>query len=335
MNTARSFDLSHVAVSPAEVSASMATESAKGSPGLEDHDSPWPGALNVLYVTYNSSEWIGRSIVALERAAAEAQVRLKIVVSDNASADDTLAVAQRAEPSAVLCANEANLGYAGGVNRALLHADRRYPTLILNPDVLLYRRSLAELFAMAIPARVGIVGCRLMMPDGSDDLAAKRNLPTPLTSVVGMARNVAPRQLARFDHYRAVDLAPDQDGEVEAVCGAFMLVLPELLETIGGYDERFFMYGEDLDFCRRAIDAGYTILYRGSVAVFHAKRASIGYRNNARSWRWHRDSMLLYYDKHFARLYPNVVNGCVRAAVRSQYSSRLLRDALQNAVSIP
>jgi len=149
----------------------------------------------------------------------------------------------------------------------------------------------------------GVAGPKLVLEDGSLDLACRRSFPTPQVAVyrmVGLSK-LFPRH-PRFGRYNLTYLDPDQVAEVDSVVGAFMLVKRDAVQGVGLLDEDFFMYGEDLDWAYRITQSGWKVYYNPAVTVLHVKRASS--RHSDRAAREFYRAMRIFYDKHYASSTP-------------------------------
>jgi GT2 family glycosyltransferase len=238
--------------------------------------------LGVVYVTHNSAEWLAKSIETLRESAATI-ADLNIVVVDNDSSDQTASVARRADPSAVVLPLKENVGFSKAVNIGFKHSSSTADVLLLNPDTILLPSTIPTVLA-AVDDRpgVGLAGCRLVRLDGSLDPACKRQLPRLASSMFAISPLARLPWLRRLDRYRQARISPDDVAIVEAISGAFMLIRGEARARIGPFDEDFFLYGEDLDYCLRAARAGYSVLYVGTAAAVHIKYGSVR-RSNYRA----------------------------------------------------
>ena len=168
-------------------------------------------------------------------------------------------------------------GFAQTGDEKLSESTPRY-ALLLNPDTLLPPSALQEMlnFMEAHP-EAGVAGPRLVLADGSLDLACRRSFPSPDVSfyrLVGLSK-LFPRS-RRFGRYNLTYLDADEAAEVDSVVGAFMLVRAEALKQVGLLDESFFMYGEDSEWCYRIRKAGWPILYFPGAKIVHYGGASSG-----------------------------------------------------------
>jgi GT2 family glycosyltransferase len=188
--------------------------------------------------------------------------------------------------------------------------------------------ALADMLAyMERRPEAGAAGPKLVLPDGSLDLACRRSFPTPEISfyrMIGLSR-LWPRH-PRFGRYNMTFLDADQETEVDSVMGAFMLVRREAIEQAGLMDERFFMYGEDLDWAYRIKQAGWKVYYNPRVAVRHVKRAAS--RQNPKAQSEFYRAMLLFNDKHYRAVSPAPVHWLVVAGIYAKWGLAALQTRL-------
>ena len=276
--------------------------------------------LATVILNYNVRDLLRTCLRSLEPAAAD--LALDVWVVDNGSDDGSAAMVRDEFPSVTLRASD-NGGYARGNNLALREILVRAPetglpryVLLLNPDTELPPTALRDMVAFLDDhPEAGAAGPRLVLPDGSLDLACRRGFPTPLVSLyhfAGLGR-LFPRS-RRFARYNLTFLDPSAVAEVDSVVGAFMLVRGEVLAKVGLLDEAFFMYGEDLDWALRIRRAGWTVLYNGAVSVLHHKRASSRQRPT-RSVLAFYQAMLIFFRKHYAAQTAWPVRWLVVAAI--------------------
>jgi len=255
-------------------------------------------AFSAVLVNYNSG---GELRSALESIDRESAGPWEGVVVDNASTDGSERTAVAFE-STQLLRNRENVGFGRGVNQgvAACTADR---ILIMNPDCQLATGALPPLMAVLdADPRCAIAAPRILDPDGSPQGNARGD-PDMLTGLFGRTSTLR-RSLSGLDVARRNVITADAPTEVDWVSGACMLVRRDALASVGGFDERYFMYWEDADLCRRLRDRGYTILYvPGSSAVHQVGQSSRTAR--ASSIRAFHDSAYLYYATHVA---PGALN---------------------------
>jgi N-acetylglucosaminyl-diphospho-decaprenol L-rhamnosyltransferase len=242
-------------------------------------------------------------------------------VVDNGSADAAVDMVRTEFPRVRLEALGYNAGFCVANNVALRQVDADY-VLVLNPDTEVEPGVLDHMLAlMDERPDVGMSSCRLVMRDGTFDHAAKRSFPTPLGALahfLGVGRwRRAPKWLAQ---YRAPVLGEHDQGPVDAVNGAFMLVRREALEQVGLLDEGYWLYMDDLDWCFRFHRAGWKVWYDGRVSILHVKggttvheRRSGRHRGLRHNVAFHR-SMARFYRKFYSGrnwLFDAVIYGAI------------------------
>ena len=210
----------------------------------------------ILVVTYNSA----RQIAACLRSVFTEQqtVTQQVIVLDNGSTDDTVAIVREGFPQVTVVQPGSNLGFAAGVNMAARHANADY-LLLLNPDtiVLDHAVDVVVAFARSHPSH-GLYGGRTLKPDGSLEPSSCWGLPTlwSLTMFASGLSTLARRN--RFLDPESLGTWPrDSVREVGVITGCFLLVRRTVWDELSGFDERYFMYGEDTDLSARARAAGY------------------------------------------------------------------------------
>jgi N-acetylglucosaminyl-diphospho-decaprenol L-rhamnosyltransferase len=281
--------------------------------------------LSVLIVTYNSSRLVAPLLDSLTQQLQG--VSAEIIVVDNASHDGTADIVARAYPHVRLVRSALNLGFAAGNNLAADHA-RGDLLLLLNPDAAPEPGTLARgLELMRQHPRVGLAGARLLDSDGHDQPSARMfpGLMQELFVLSGLA--------ARFPHSRwfgGFDRSwadPQVAADVDWVPGAFALIRRPLFQSLNGFDERFFLYYEEVDLCRRIKAAGWRVMYWPTLRVHHiggasARTVSGGKVSSSGNQLtlWRARSGLLYYRKNHGFLMAWAVN-------RLERSWHVLREA--------
>lgn len=279
----------------------------------------------VVVVSYNVAGLLERCLATL---LASRGVSFDVWVVDNASADGSAAMVAARFPQVTLIRSGANGGFAYANNlvltaagfasggAAIPPAPYRY-ALLLNPDTEIAPDALARAVAYAdTHPDIGVLGVKLVREDGSLDLACRRSFPTPAVALYRMAglSRLFPRS-RRFGRYNLTYLDPDVTTDVDAVAGAFMLVRREAVSDAGLLDERFFMYGEDLDWALRIKQRGWRVVYYPEVRLLHVKRASSS-RHRTRTTAAFYESMLLFYRKHYAQRTFWLLDWCIVTAIR-------------------
>ncbi|MEO8083019.1 MAG: glycosyltransferase family 2 protein [Ardenticatenales bacterium] len=292
-----------------------------------------PGApLVVVIVSFNTRDLLRDCLQSLCEGGLDGIVGPHVIVVDNGSTDGSADTVRAAFPWAEVIESGGNPGYAAANNLALRaagYAATPAPTghvLLLNPDTIVPRGACTALIgALEAEPDLGAVGPKLLLGDGSLDRACRRGFPTPAVSFYrfsGLAR-LFPRS-PRFGRYNMTFLDPDQPADVDSVVGACMLVRGAAIEEIGLLDERFWMYGEDIDWALRLKRAGWRVGYRPAVIVHHVKRAASRHSPRAR-FEFTR-AMWLFYDKHYRATAAWWVDIAVRVGLAVRGGPRLARE---------
>jgi len=268
--------------------------------------------LTVVIVSYQCCPSLLRCLASLRRQVGAPEMR--IVVVDNASRDGTVATVRQTHPDVTVIPNSRNVGFGAATNQGLALADEG-PVLVLNPDTEVPPTALAQCLARLdeLPA-VGVLGCKLVRADGTVDRASRRNVPTPRNSlayIFRLDRVRGPRQ----DSYNPPAELYDIEGEAGALCGAFMLVRREALDEVKGFDEDFWMYGEDLDWSIRFREAGWGVHYLPTVSVLHLKGGSSGATRSLRVTYEFSRAMWVFFDKHRPPSTSPLLLALVRAGI--------------------
>ncbi len=257
--------------------------------------------LSIVIVNYNVKEFVEQALVSIRKALAG--IRAEIIVVDNASSDGSQQLIREKFPEVNLTANQANLGFAKSSNIGLRQATGQF-LLLLNPDTIVQEDTFSELlrFFRQNPD-AGMVGCKVLNPDGTLQLACRRSFPTPwvaFTKLSGLSRLWSGSKL--FGRYNLTFLDPDKTYEVEALSGSFMMVRRETMEQVGLLDESFFMYGEDLDWCYRVGQSQWKVIYHPGTQIIHFKGES-SKKAQFDSLRVFYKAMGLFARKHFRHRY--------------------------------
>jgi len=293
------------------------------------------GDVAVVIVEHNTRDLLARCLDSLLGGGGLDGLSATIWVVDNASDDGGLAMVAERYPAVRRIASADNIGYAAANNLGLRSAGfgqtERAPgrfrqALLLNPDTVVPPGAVAALVAALEAADdIAVVGPKLVLPDGSLDLACRRSFPTVEVSLyrfLGLSR-LFPKS-RRFGRYNLTYLDPDVDADVDSVVGACMLVRGAAIAQVGLLDERYWMYGEDLDWALRMRRTGWRVVYRPAVQVHHVKRAAS--RSSPRAGYEFQRAMWLFYDKHYAATTPRPVHHLVRLALALRGGPRLWRE---------
>ncbi len=275
--------------------------------------------VGIVILNWNTRDLLKRCLETV--LASEGDFTYKVVVVDNASTDDSAAMVRQHFPQVELIVNSINGGYPHGNNlglRALgfhgagqVDADAPRYAVLLNPDTEVPPDAFFRMTQyMDRRPEIGVAGPKLVLVDGSLDLACRRSFPTPLVSFYrfsGLSKLFPTHP--RFGRYNMTFADPDQELEVDSVVGAYMQVRREAIEDAGLLDETFFMYGEDLDWAYRIKTAGWKVFYYPNVIVKHVKRAAS--RKSQRAQFEFNRAMLIFYRKHYRTTTPLWVHSLV------------------------
>jgi len=254
--------------------------------------------LSIIIVNYNVKEFLQNLLHSITKSALN--IDYEIIVIDNASNDGSVEFIKEKFPSVKLIANKENLGFSKANNLGLKIAQGMY-LLLLNPDTLLREDTVHRMLQFfKNTSEAGLAGCKILNPDGSLQLACRRSFPGPWTSfckVTGLS-SIFPKSRI-FARYNLTYLDENQTYEVDAVSGSFMMMKREVFEKIGGFDEEFFMYGEDLDLCYRVQKAGYKVFYVHDTQIIHYKGESTK-RSSFDETKVFYNAMNLFVKKHLS-----------------------------------
>ncbi len=231
--------------------------------------------ISVIVVTYNSAEVIGSCLAALLAAR---DIGSEVFVIDNASSDGSAAIVKHTFPSVSLVANKENVGFAAANNQVIPLCRGRY-IFFLNPDAVISPQGLrAAMMYMDSHPRIGLAGTKIVNPDGSLQWSVSYRYPGQ-----GYAKN-------------ELDSLP---GSIACVLGASMIARAEIIERLQGFDDDFFLYGEDQDLCLRVRKLGYEIGYIDSSVVTHVGGHSEKHSLLSEVWKKKINAEYLFYRKHY------------------------------------
>ncbi len=271
--------------------------------------------ITVIVVNYNAGALLAECV----GAALQSTVPVKVVVSDNGSSDDSVALVRHLYSKAenlVIIENHANLGFARANNNVMSEVEGEY-YLLLNPDCLIEPDTLSKMASfMNSHPDAGMAGCLIRNLDGSEQAGCRRNVPTPWRSLVRVFKlNKLIRNHPRFADFnlRSKPL-PEGPATLEAISGAFMFVRRAASDVVGMLDEAYFLHCEDLDWCMRFRQHKYNIYFLPNVEVTHIKGGCSAAKPCFVEWHKHK-GMIRFYWKFFRHQYPGVLMGAVISMV--------------------
>ncbi len=243
--------------------------------------------LSVVILNYNVRYFLELCLKSVEAAIQD--IDAEIIVVDNLSPDDSCEMIKTQFPKVILIENTVNYGFSKGNNIGVAKANGEY-VCILNPDTVVAEDTFKKVLAFAENTPdMGIVGCKLIDGTGQFLPESKRNIPTPWVSLQKIFGNSKP--------YYANHLSENETGTVDVLVGAFMLLKRQVYNEINGFDEDFFMYGEDMDISYRVQKAGYQNYYNATTTVIHYKGEST-LKDKVYAKRFNQ-AMQMFFKKHF------------------------------------
>lgn len=281
--------------------------------------------LSIIIVSFNTKNLTVECLESIKKTVRE--VEYEIIVIDNASSDGSIeAISKIKDPKSniILIKNNQNYGFSKANNIGVKKVAGRY-ILFLNPDTLVYEKTIDGMVKfMDKNPDVGASTCFVRLPSGKLDDASHRGFPTPwraFSHFVSLSK-IFPKSKF-FAGYNLTYLNLDKTHEIDALAGAFMLVRREAGEQVGWWDEDFFWYGEDLDFCYKLRERGWKIYFVPEFEILHYKGASGGLKNHSKHVSTATDetrkkahearfaAMKIFYDKHYKNKYPSLLRAIV------------------------
>ncbi len=283
--------------------------------------------ISVVIVNWNVRDLLARCLASVEAEARGFPGRVDTIVVDNASSDGSAVMVRGRFSIVTLIQNGTNRGFSAACNQGI-RASSGEAVLLLNPDAELQPGSLAALAdALERRPKVAVVGPRLLNADGSPQ-SSRRRFPTLATAFLEstILQSCFP-DLPHLRRYYCLDRPDDLAQAVDWLMGACLLLRRSALDEVGLLDERFFMYFEETDWCKRAQEADWRVLYQPQAQVRHLAGQSSA-QDLSRSHIYFTDSKAKYYAKHFGP----VVGRLVRWLLMLDYALRLAEEGVKLAL---
>ncbi len=260
-------------------------KSVKKSSVLGTHFSP---TLSVIIVNYNVRFFLEQCLQSVLDACT--QIDAEIIVVDNNSQDDSCAMVKQKFPKVKLIENKQNTGFSTANNQGVAIAKGEY-VLILNPDTVVAEDTFEKILTFAKSYKnLGALTVKLIDGTGHFLPESKRGIPTPkvaINKILGL----------KTDAYYAKNIPKNNNGKIDILVGAFMLMKKSIYNEVNGFDEDYFMYGEDIDLSYKILKKGYDNYYFSETKIIHYKGESTvknrKYLNNFYG------AMKIFYKKHF------------------------------------
>ncbi len=269
--------------------------------------------LSVIIVNYNVKYFLEQCLCSVQKAIST--IEAEIIVIDNHSSDGSLDYLRPLFPTVLFLANEKNIGFGKANNIALRQAKGDF-ILFLNPDTIVNETCFTHSITfLKSAANAGAAGIRMIDGSGKFLPESKRSFPSPVSSfykLIGLA-SVFPSS-KYFNHYALGNLDENKTHEIDVLAGAFMIIKKEVLEKVNGFDESFFMYGEDIDLSYRIQHAGYKIFYLGETSIIHFKGESAK-KQNTNYVRMFYNAMDIFVSKHYGKVTSFLFSMFIKLAI--------------------
>ena len=286
--------------------------------------------LTIIIVNWNTLDLTRQTLLSVYAQAELSD--FEVVVIDNHSSDGSVSMITTAFPQVRLIENTENYGFGRANNQGLERATGAY-VMFLNSDTIVRDHAIDRLMRyLDTHPGVAMVGPKLLNGDGTFQHACRRTLPTPQSAFFHLfgLTHLAPHSRI-VNAYKHADIDPGIEGDTEAMSGAAMLLRRTVYEKVGGFDaETFFMYGEDLDFCKRVGDAGFVIRYVPQAVITHFGGGSTKKRRTKSLIDFY-DAMWRYYEKHYAERASFFMRGIVRSGIFLRMLVALAQNIAKNS----
>lgn len=284
--------------------------------------------LSIVIVSFNGKEFLKNCLTSILQSM-EGKLMYEIVVVDNNSSDGSSEMVKKEFPQIKLIANRENPGFSKANNQGIKISKESKYVLFLNPDTVVQNQTIEQMLKfMETHKDAGAATCKLVMLNGQIDDASHRGFPTPwnaFSHFSGLEKLFPKSKL--FAGYSLGWRDLSKTHEIDALAGAFMLVRRKAGEKAKWWDEDYFFYGEDIDFCYMLKQLGWKIYYVPNVFVTHYKGVSGGIKSiskdittaseetKRRATKWRFNAMRIFYNKHYKQKYPRIVNSLVSIGI--------------------
>lgn len=285
--------------------------------------------LSVIIVSYNTKKFLKDCLSSVFSTTLDSSL-FEVIVVDNASSDGTFDLKNKfkSKKNFKFIRNKKNLGFSKANNIGLKVASGKY-ILFLNPDTLVYPNTFKVMIDfMDKNQNVGAATCKVLLPNGELDDSCHRGFPTPwnsLTYFSGLSRLF--KKSKTFSGYNLSYLDFSKPHEIDSLAGSFMFVRREAGDEAGWWDEDYFFYGEDIDFCYKLKEKGWKVFYVPEASALHYKGISGGIKKISKDITTAKQktrklatnerykAMKLFYNKHYINRYPGIVTWLVFRAI--------------------
>ena len=290
--------------------------------------------ISVIVISYNTSATTKKALDAIQTSFSRSpSLTYEIIIVDNNSEDGSQEMLKEYRTvsksgSIELIINSENKGFGAANNQGIKRAQGKY-ILLLNSDLIADSVDFQDILSyMDSHENVGALTVRVELSSHAIDPASHRGFPTPWRSfcyfikLQALTRHV-PIFNKLFGGYHMVYKDLSKEHEIDSPTAAFYVTRKAIMDEIDGFDEAFFMYGEDIDMSYRIKEKGYSIIYYPRYTVLHLKHQS-GLKHTVKNTQskttYHfYNAMKIFYDKHYAAKNPWIVNVCIHRAIDSKY----------------
>lgn len=291
--------------------------------------------ISIIIVSYNTQEFTKKCIDSIYKSKLN-DLKYEIIVVDNASSDNTVKILKKHFPKIICIENKDNFGFSKACNQGVRDSSGRY-LLFLNPDTEVDKDTIPYMISfMEKNKEAGASTCFVKLPSGKLDDGAHRGFPTPWNSFcyfLGLSRLFPQSKL--FSGYTLGHLDLTKTHEVDSAVGAFMIVRRIAGDDTRWWDEDYFFYGEDIDFCYKLKEKGWKIYFVPKVSVLHHKGVSGGIKKQSKhistadyqtkiiATNARFNAMRIFYKKHYKDKYPRLLSWFVLSAVEMKRKKAL------------
>ncbi|MEK7521786.1 MAG: glycosyltransferase family 2 protein [Patescibacteria group bacterium] len=297
--------------------------------------------LSIIILNYNAKEYLKSCVQSIKDSNFE-KITKEIILVDNNSPDSPKEIFEHLKKTSKnlnYVYNEENLGFSAGNNRGVEKSSGKY-VLFLNPDTKVSEVAIKTCFKfMEENKDVGVCGPALVYPNGELTTASHRGFPTPwnaITHFTGL-RRLSPKSKLLAGYTMGWLLDNKNPHEVDALSGAAFFVRREAGEEVGWWDEDYFLYGEDIDFCFKLNEKGWKVFFLPSAKILHYHGVSSGIKKQSqnltsadiqtkkRAIKASTDAMRIFYKKHYPNVYPSWLTNFVLMGISILERFRLVR----------
>lgn len=277
--------------------------------------------LSIIMINYNAKAMTVQAITSILNS--NTHISFEIIVVDNSS--DSAQEYNNSIDGVIVIKHVQNKGFGNACNIGVKHSCGKY-ILFLNNDTLMNEDTLDIcLEYLKQHPQVGVLGVKTLLKNGTLDHACKRGFPTPRSSLYYFCKldRMFPES-KKYGAYRLTYLSEDSVSEVDSVAGSFLMMPRHVFERVRGYDEIFFMYGEDLDLCYRVKELGLKVVYYGKASITHLKGQSGLHTESETVISYFYNAMILFYNKHYLHKYNRFITLLVLSGIKLKYSLTIL-----------